>query len=222
MYRTSCRRYQRVLLTNMPLLLPLPPSLSIARRTRSSFCSSSSSNRRRGGVWRLALIPLSLLVARRTFVEYQHYGFGGGNNHNRNTTTVHKHMYTGSPRPHVHYVVTIPIDVQLSGEFGNHLSKIASAIAVAYELHQRSNSSSSNISSNKRISSSWNATTAATTTFEFRAEFRLHRQEGHSKGAAAVQMLNECFSTLVAVLANRNHSMTEAMSSRSSAVDSLC
>jgi hypothetical protein len=147
--------------------------------------------RRGGGVWCLVLIPLSVLVAHRSFVEYQQPASSvrGGHqdatttsakpssaatsstatmlsdqavnhstalharsavapppkarhflNNSDSSSTVQKHIQH-MQNQNVHYAVTIPMVVQMSGEFGNHLSKLASALAVEYELHQRSSQS---------------------------------------------------------------------------------
>jgi hypothetical protein len=188
---SSCVNERKYGVQSLPLY---PPHLfSIVQRCYSTN-GHNRQKRPRIGWWSLAFILLSLLVAHRTFVEYRHYGFGISNNHSKATTVPKEKPHVS----HVHYVATIPVDVQLSGEFGNHLSKIATAIAVAYELQQRSSSS--------KFSQSFTNTTM---TLEFRADLRLRRQEGTKKGAAAVEILNECFSTLVrAIMTNEYTSAT--------------
>jgi hypothetical protein len=223
-------------------------------------------SRRGGGVWCLVL---SVLVAHRSFVEYQQHASSvrGGyqdatttsakpssaatsstatmlsvqtvnhstalharsavapppkarhflNSSDSSVSTVQKHIQH-MQNQNVHYAVTIPMVVQMSGEFGNHLSKLASALAVEYELHQRSSQSEPErwqAARNDGTSTGISTGTNTRITFEFRVEWRLQRQAGTEKGGPAVEMLNECFSTLVQAIGT-NHFMAESPTTNSS------
>lgn len=76
--------------------------------------------------------------------------------------------------------IEIPIMIQLSGEFGNHLSKIAAGIGVAAMIHRYNHHRPSN-----------------TPKYRFTTNLHIRHQDHTTKGETALQILQQCFPNLL-------------------------
>ena len=91
-------------------------------------------------------------------------------------------------------VIEIPIIIQLSGEFGNHLSKIAAGIGVAAMIHDFNRHYDSDRSP-----------------YRFTTNLHIRHQDHTTKGDTALQILQHCFPNLVQIQDNNEDEVVVAV-----------
>jgi hypothetical protein len=81
--------------------------------------------------------------------------------------------------------IQIPIVIQLSGELGNHLSKLAAGIGVAAMIHQYN----------------YNHTSSSSTSdsYYFTTNLHIRHQDHTTKGDTSLRILQECFPNLIQI-----------------------
>jgi hypothetical protein len=96
-----------------------------------------------------------------------------------------RHRYLSTRTVHIE----IPIVIQLSGEFGNHLSKIAAGVGIAAMIHNYNNRSSGGITAERYL---------------FTTNIHIRKQDHTTKGESALLIIQQCFPNLVQLQPNKN------------------